>query len=158
MLLTILRDNREQKPWAFSDQPASVSDATISTGDYTLAEFCEHDDELDTYQPNFAIERKSGPDFISSITADRQRFRSELERAAEWEEPMPVLIEHPMTTFKRGLDFMKYRNVSWASVKGTVDSWQRHYNVEFIFTGGRQEAQRRAFELLSSHLLNELLP
>ena len=155
--LTIIRDNREQKPWSFENYPVETTGETITTGDYTLAEFCDHDEENNTYQPNFAIERKRGKDFVSSITRDRDRFLNEVKRAAEWECPMPVLIEEPRTTFKRMQGFMQYRDMSPKQIFGTVEKWERYYNVEFHFVGTRERAQQRAYESLATRLRTNLI-
>jgi ERCC4-type nuclease len=150
-LLTIIRDNREQKGWDFEQFPVEVVDATIKTGDYTLPELCDQD-ENDTYHPTFAVERKGGKDFASSIHGDRDRFKAEIKRASDWEEPLPVLIEEPRRTFKRQSGFMKYNNLHWPQVEGTVDSWEKYYNVDFRFTGGSVRAERIAYDLLSDQL------
>lgn len=156
--MTILRDNREQKPWEFPNSPVETRNVTISTGDYTVAELCEYDDENDTYHPNFAVERKSGPDFIQSITHGRARFKREVRRAEEWDKELQVLIEDSKRTFRDHLDFMQYRDVSSSQVFGTVDAWERYYNVEFEFMGDRESAQREAFDALSSRLGTVLIP
>lgn len=152
-ILTILRDNREQKPWSFENFPAAdTKDVTIETGDYTLAEFCNHDEENDTYHPRYAIERKAGQDFLSSITRDRDRFLAEVKRTADWDSELRVLIEEPRRTFKRQQKFMRYRDVSWPQISGTVEKWERYYNVSFEFVGTRERAQKIAFDALSSRL------
>lgn len=150
--LTILRDNREQKPWEFENFPATMKDATINTGDYTLAEFCDHDEEKDTYYPSYGVERKGGQDFVSSITRDRDRFLNEVKRAADWNSELLVLIEEPSRTFKRQQDFMRYRDVAPSQIFGTVEKWERYYNVEFRFVGTRERAQQTAFDALSTRL------
>lgn len=150
--LTILRDNREQKPWEFENFPAEVVGETINTGDYTLAEFCDHDEDKDTYYPSYAVERKAGQDFVSSITQDRERFLKEVKRAAEWNSELLVLIEEPKTMFKRQRGFMQYRDVAPSQIFGTVEKWERYYNVNFRFAGTRERAQQIAFDALSSRL------
>lgn len=155
--LSILRDNREQKPWSFDDFDAEVRDATIKTGDYTLAELCDHDEENDTYYPRYAVERKSGEDFINSITRDRDRFKGEIDRAEDWESELLVLIEAPRRTFKRQEGFMRYRDVSWASISGTVEKWERYYNVNFRYAGSRERCQKIAFDVLFSQLRANLI-
>jgi ERCC4-type nuclease len=156
VFLNILRDNREQKGWDFEDHPAKVQDETITTGDYTLAEFCEHDEENDTYYPNYAVERKAGQDFVSSVTRDRDRFRDEVKRASDWDSKLLVLIEEPKTLFKRQQGFMRYRDVSPSQLFGTVEKWERYYNVEFKFVGTRQRGMELTFEALSSRLRSVL--
>lgn len=150
--LNILRDNREQKPWSFDNFPANVEGKTINTGDYTLAEFCRHDPEKDTYYPRYAIERKGGDDFISSITRDMNRFKKEMKRASGWESPLLVLIEEPKVIFKRGNGFMQYRDVPSSQIFGTVGTLERNYNVTFEFAGTRERCQQIAFDALSSRL------
>lgn len=155
-LLTVIRDNREQKGWDFDRFPVEVIDATIKTGDYTLPEFCTQD-ENDTYHPQFAIERKGGRDFASSIHGDRDRFEAEIQRASDWDSALRVLIEEPRRTFKRNSGFMKYyNNLYWPQVRGTVDSWGDRYNVEFRFTGSAVRAERIAYDLLSDELRAKL--
>jgi ERCC4-type nuclease len=154
--LNILRDNREQKPWSFNDFSVNTMDETLNTGDYTLAEFCEHDEENDTYYPNYAIERKAGQDFVSSITRHRSRFLKEVKRASDWDSELLVLIEEPKRLFKRQQGFMRYRDVTPASIFGTVEEWERFYNVEFRFVGTRQRGQQITFDTLSSRLRAQL--
>lgn len=155
--LNILRDNREQKPWKFGNINATTEDVTLSTGDYSLADLCDYDEKNDTYNPKYAIERKAGQDFVSSITRNRNRFMAEIRRASGWDAPMMVLIEEPKRLFKRQQDFMRFRDVSWSQIKGTVDEWEKHFNVSFHYTGSRERAQGVAYEALQSQLRSELL-
>lgn len=151
--LTILRDNREQLPWEFDDFDVSVKDVTINTGDYTLAEFCDHDKRNDTYHPRYAVERKGGEDFIQSITYSRDRFEEEIKRASDWDSPLLVLIEEPETTFRRMRGFMEHHpKIVPKQIFGTIDSWERYYNVKFKFTGTRGRAQQEVVDSFSSRL------
>lgn len=157
--MTILRDTREGKPWEFDEFDVTLKDVTLKTGDYTLAEFCEVDDN-DTYHPVYAVERKSGSDFLSSITSQRERFRAEIKRASDWACPLKVIIEEPKEPSRYQDDyFMNYVDISRSQVFGTVDSWERNYNVSFIFAGNRGRAQRKAhaslLAQLRSHLISE---
>jgi hypothetical protein len=86
-MLTITIDTREQAPWPFGywagDQwipLAETQRGTIPAGDYALAG--------DEY--GFALERKSLPDYVSTVTRDWDRFRRELDRMAEM--PARVVI------------------------------------------------------------------
>lgn len=152
----ILRDNREQKGWEFENHPVVISDETINTGDYTLAEFCDHDEEKDTYYPDYAIERKAGEDFVKSITIDRGRFLDEIKRASEWDSELIILIEESKTFFRRQRGFMKYRDVSPNQIFGTVNKWERYYNVDFRFAGNRERCQQIAFDTLTTRLRSHL--
>jgi len=105
----------------------------------------------ETY-PNYAVERKAGQDFVSSVTRDRDRFPAEVKRASDWDAPLRVLIEEPKRLFKRQQGLMRFRDVAPASLFGTIDSWERSHNVEFTFVGTRERGQRLAFDALSSRL------
>lgn len=154
--LKILRDNREQKPWNFENVAAEIEDVTLTTGDYSMEEFCNYDEGNDTYTTNYAIERKAGEDFVNSITHSRDRFLNEIKRASDWDSELQVLIEEPKTLFKRQQGFMQYRDVSPAAIFGTIEDWERYYNVKFRFVGTRERGQRIAFDALSSRLRSML--
>lgn len=151
-LATFLVDTREQQPWMFEDYPVSTSRETLRTGDYTVAEFCDYDDDLDTYLPQFAVERKSGPDFLQSITHRREQFKAEIKRASDWPVELKVIVEEPYTTFEQNMGFMTHRNVSPSQVTGTVEVWNQHYNVDFSFAGTRRRAEELAFDTLLTYL------
>lgn len=154
---TILEDNRERKGWSFDNYPVDVEEATLNTGDYTVAELCDYDPEKDTYYPNYAIERKSGEDFIESIKWNRDRFKREIKRASDWDSPLMVLIEEPIMIFKRGHGFVQFYNITRSEIFGTVNEWERYYNVTFNFLGTRERCQKRAFESLGTKLRASLL-
>lgn len=151
-LTTILCDTREQKGYDFEGYPVETDRVTLTTGDYTLAEFCEHDDDLDTYHPTLAVERKSAGDFLSSITADRKRFKNEIKRAEDWNEPLEVVVEEPWTTFTHNLNLMQYRDISPENVEATIQTWAEHYNVNFHFFADRVTAERFTYDTLMAWL------
>jgi ERCC4-type nuclease len=148
---TVLRDTREQRPWTFDTLPVETRDATLSTGDYTVPAYCTHDSELDTYRPHFAVERKSGPDFLTAITWERDRFERELQRAIEWPHPLPIVVETSWQTLLRNRGCMARRDIHPSQVMGTITAWSRHYNVAFHFVDTRQRAMLCAFLLLVRH-------
>lgn len=150
---TVLRDTREQRPWTFDSLPVETRDVTLSTGDYTAPRYCTHDPELDTYRPHFAIERKSGHDFLTAITWERDRFERELQRAAEWSHPLPVVVESSWQTLLGNRGCMARRDIHPAQVVGTVTAWARHYNVAFHFVETRRRATLCAFLLLARYSL-----
>lgn len=147
-LLDVLVDSREQKPWTFQGYPVTTREVTLRTGDYTLAELCDYDPEVDTYHPQYAVERKSGKDFLGSMTHRREAFKAEIKRAADWPEAMEVLVETPWETFADERDFMRYRDVHPNQIKGSKDSWEKWYNVEFTFCRDRAAAEQEAFDTL----------
>lgn len=147
MLFTILVDSREQKPFTFESYAiVETQEATLNTGDYTLAELCDEEDG--TYYPNLAVERKAGQDFLQSVTTNRDRFSDEIDRAEDWAEPMPVYIEEPWNTYKYSTGFMQYRDVHPNAIQGTVEAWTEYKNVEFHFFSGRERAQQETFDIL----------
>ena len=148
-VFTILADNREKKGWPFTSYPVEVRNVTLETGDYTIPEVCEYDERLDTYIPKFAVERKSGADFLQSITHHRDRFKAEIKRAEDWDSALKVNVEEPWTTFQnRYSDLLKFRKVYPNQIEGTVREWEKWYNVEFNFYWDRAEAEQDTFDTL----------
>lgn len=86
--MVIIIDTREQRPWAFPPDVA-VEIGTLRTGDYAL-----QGDEA------FAIERKSGDDFVGTISTGWHRFVKELNRmdAANFAAKV-VIVETDFETF-----------------------------------------------------------
>jgi ERCC4-type nuclease len=150
--ITILRDTREQKPWEFDDLDADCRDVTLTTCDYTLEEFCFHDSELDTYIPTYGIERKSGNDFVGSITHTRDNFEEEIARASSWDSPLLVLVEEPRDPNRYQEDIFEWYDISRETALNTVESWERYKNVRFQFTGNRKRAQQIAYSSLRTQL------
>jgi ERCC4-type nuclease len=154
---TILRDTRERRPWVFEDYPVETLDVTLSTGDYAVPTHCDHDPETDTYHPRFAVERKSGHDFLTTLTWERERFKRELRRADGWSQPLPVVVETSWETVLRNRGCMARRDVHPNQVAGTVGAWTDHYNVTFHFTETRRRAELCAFLLLVQNSLLQRL-
>lgn len=153
----VLRDTREKHPWTFDECAVETRDVTLSTGDYAIPADCTHDPEADTYHPQFAVERKSGHDFLTSLTWDRDRFTSELQRAAEWSQPIAVVVEASWQTLLRNRGCMAWRDIHPNQVVGTISAWTRHYNVTFRFTESRRRAELCAVLLLVRHRLRRRL-
>jgi ERCC4-type nuclease len=145
---TVLRDTREQHPWTFDECAAETHDVTLSTGDYAVPADCTHDPESDTYYPRFAVERKSGHDFLTALTWERNRFTSELRRAAEWSQPMAVVVETSWQTLLRNRGCMAWRDIHPNQIVGTLSAWTDHYNVAFHFAESRRQAELCAYLLL----------
>lgn len=148
-LFTILADNREQKPWGFESHPVERQDVTLATGDYTVPELCDYNEDRDTYYPMRCVERKSPDDFLSSLFRSRDRFQQEIKRASTWDEPLEVVIEAPRQSFVgRYSESLQYRSITSQQVERTVDSWADHFNVEWVFCESRDAAERYTFETL----------
>jgi len=149
--LVILQDTRERQPWEFEKLPVETREATLSTGDYTVPCLTEREDE--THHPRFAIERKTGSDFLNALTWERERFEAELSRAREWPEPLVVVVEEPWSTFDLDRGLMDARDVRPAQVEGSISAWLSRYDVAFHFARSRRRAQWYAFCLLSHRVL-----
>lgn len=154
---TILRDTREQRPWTFDGCGIETRDVTLATGDYTVSACCARDPETDTYWPAFAVERKSGHDFLTSLTWERDRFKAELRRASDWAQPLSVVVETSWETLLRGRGPAAWRDVHPNQIVGTVSAWGRQFNVEFRFTENRRRAELCAFLLLVRHGIDRRL-
>ncbi len=135
----IVIDTREQQPYRFLCE--SVRSA-LKTGDYSLI-------GLETI---IAIERKSLNDFIGCITASRERFENELNRADSLER-FWVVIESTLTSIEKGL----YRSkVNPESVLGTLAAWSNRHKVSFVFADSRQAGQKMTERLLKHAWLEHL--
>lgn len=154
---TILRDTRERRPWTFDGCAVETRDVTLATGDYAVPSDCAYDPDADTYHPRFAVERKTCHDFLTALTADRDRFKAELARAADWAAPLAVVVETSWETILGGRGCMVRRDVHPNQVAGTVAAWTRHHNVAFRFTQTRRRAELCAFLLLVRHNLRRRL-
>ena len=87
--MVIVIDTREQRPWSFPPDVA-VEVGTLKTGDYAL----KGDED------NFAIERKSGDDFLGTISTGWPRFCRELKRMDEaCYQAKIVIVETDFETF-----------------------------------------------------------
>jgi ERCC4-type nuclease len=148
---TVIVDTREQAPYSFLGYTETVSRTVkgekhseeipvvvrsivrgLPTGDYSL----------EGYEDRVSIERKSIPDFVSTITAGRERFVRELERGEEFEF-FAVLVEGTLD------DCLAYtRDETEASPKSvyrSVIAFEIDFRARFIFETSRARAERRTF-------------
>ena len=140
---TIIIDSREQAPFTFhgiserkKDEEIPVIVKTrrkaLATGDYSL----------DGFEDLISIERKSISDFVSTITADRERFKRELVRSLELDF-FAVIVEGTLE------DVLRYaRDKTRASMKSiyrSVISFEIDFRAHFIFEGSRARAEKRTF-------------
>lgn len=155
----VVVDTREQLPWHFTGitQPAPstgepvpvivplVTDRALASGDYSL----------DGFEQLIAVERKSQSDFVTSITAGRERFEREFERLAVIGSAPAVLGETPRGAahvvvecdWLELLNLPETSQVSPRAIVGTVAAWSQRYGVHFWFLPGRRAAERFAFYL-----------
>lgn len=85
--MKIVIDTREQRPWGFPPH-VFVSRGTLKSGDYALKGDEEH----------FAIERKSGADFLGTISTGWPRFCRELKRMESFPARV-IVVESDFETF-----------------------------------------------------------
>lgn len=129
---TIVRDSREKKPYSFDGY--DVVTKKLDTGDYTI----------EGYEDVFAVERKSLPDLLKSITWDRDRFKNEIVRADEL-LGFVVVIEADVQTV---LNWNYDRKVHPNSVIGTIENWSSYHNVDFEWCGDRRNGESKTVENL----------
>lgn len=88
-MIHVIIDTREQQPWAFPPDHATVRRAGLKAGDYALV----GDD-------GYAIERKSREDFAGTISIGWARFLRELDRMKDAGfETRPIVVESDLEAF-----------------------------------------------------------
>ena len=133
--LIITVDTREQAPWTFERLNVITTRGTLNVGDYAAAGV------------PFSIERKSGPDFLSTITWGRERFQRELARM-QGAGGGAIVVEASLAELLYGPDNRRGQRVHPNSVLGTVAAFQARYGVPTLFGGTRDLAERLAYHLL----------
>ncbi|KXK28787.1 MAG: hypothetical protein UZ01_02527 [Candidatus Brocadia sinica] len=119
--LVIIRDTREQKPLVFPN--AKVKDAKLQTGDYSL----EH------FEDKITIERKSLSDLLQSLSAERKRFMSEVQRMRAFEYA-GLVVEASLADIYRGV----WRNaISVGSVVGSLQALSAKHGLHVLFACDR---------------------
>lgn len=119
----ILTDTREQTPLPFEHCPTIRT--TLQTGDYTAHGM----------QDRLAIERKSIPDLLRSISQERERFMRELERLRGY-QTRALLIVGTRSELKAA---MEKRDTHVESVKGTLATIAALY-CPILYAATPQEA------------------
>ena len=135
--MIIIRDSREQSPFHF-DHPrfdgVGVKVFGLKTGDYSIEgmeNFC-------------AVERKSMPDLLQSMSTGRERFEREMIRSIDLEAYM-VVIEEPF----RNLGCKEYQShMNRKAAIQTVYSWLSKYRCSFLFAESREGAEYATFHFL----------
>ncbi len=102
----LIVDTREQLPLTFTHLDAVRG--TLTTGDYSV----------DGLQSRFAVERKSTPDLVGSLTQGRDRFMRELERMRGVDFARLLIIGTPVELAA----CLNRRAVTAASIIGSLES------------------------------------
>lgn len=139
----ILIDTREQTPLFFRKE-LTKKVAQLNYGDYKL--------ERDLLDQKLVIERKSLPDFVSTLSTGFDRFSREIERATNDNSYIVVLIE---SSLKNALNFKRLNLVS-PKIAITEDYvfhnvrqlLQTYKNIQFLFSENRDESSRLVEKIL----------
>ncbi len=119
--MRIVIDSREQTPLDFSKYDCTVEIGSLTTGDYSLHGL-EH---------LIALERKSLPDLVSSLSSGRDRFEREIQRGTGMEF-FAVIIEGSMEDVRAH----NYRSqMKPHAVLQSVLTFQIRYGIPFIWAG-----------------------
>ena len=134
MLLPIVVDTREQRPFAFHGRPVAVRVCALEAGDYSLAGF----------ERRIAVERKSLVDLVGVLGRDRERFVRELARLRGY-DCAAVVVEEPEIMLRTG----RYRgglnpSAAWQS----VIALSARFRVPFFFCKDREDAEGVTFDIL----------
>lgn len=122
---TIVVDTREQHGYSFS-RPAITR--KLDAGDYSIAGL----------EGRVAVERKSLPDFVQTVTHSRTRFREELRKLAAYDHAC-VVVEAPLRDVLEGA----YPSAAHPNaVLGTILSICIDYRTPVFFCGDRQTARQ----------------
>ncbi|MHB9038634.1 MAG: ERCC4 domain-containing protein [Armatimonadota bacterium] len=132
--ITVIVDTREQQGYSFPCERFVTVRQALPAGDYSLAGL----------ERDVAIERKTLEDFVHTVIRDRDRFRRELLKLAEYDRACVVV--------EAGLDDIvarAYRSGAHpASVVGAALSIIVDYGIPVFFCSNRQCACRFVEEFL----------
>lgn len=123
--LVIIVDTREQKPYVFKDH--RVVFKALKTGDYSV----------EGYEHYFAIERKSFPDFIHSITVDRRRFEEEIRRGRRMRF-FCIVVEFDCRNCWSSFTESK---IAKKAIINTALLWSFKHGVPVYFAGNRTQGK-----------------
>lgn len=143
---TVVIDQREQAPFGFRNIRASAANGNapiavptdttlLATGDYSIA-------GLEAF---VTVERKSVSDLVGTLTAGRERFEDELERASKMECAW-VVVEGGWPEIMQRI---AERKVAAKSITGSMIAWQMRYPTIHWWTC----ADRRMAEVITFRLL-----
>jgi DNA excision repair protein ERCC-4 len=139
---TIVVDTREQLPWRFDTRlvrellgrPIATVRGTLAEGDYAVQGM----------EGVVAIERKSLPDFVMSVTTERPRFWAELERLQPY-RVRAVVIEASVVD----VEVQAYRSQARPqSIIASALAISADFGIPVVWSGCRESAEYHAAWLL----------
>jgi len=125
--ITIVIDTREQQPYSFDPERFETVRRALPAGDYSLV----------GSETRVAVERKSMPDFVSTVIRARKRFHAELRKLAEYEHAC-IVVEGSLR------DLLEGRYLGGAhpnALLGAVVSICVDWGIPVYFCGDRQCAK-----------------
>jgi DNA excision repair protein ERCC-4 len=132
--MRIVVDTREQTPWTFEGQGATLVRAKLTAGDYSVVGL----------ERRVAVERKSLDDWCGTVLRERTRFYKELELLRAYDFRC-VIIEAGVREIMEG----RYKSqVRPESVLGFIAEISVCQAVPVYLGGSRAEAQLLAGALL----------
>lgn len=140
--MNVLTDTREQRPLDFTRWPEiTVTTATLRAGDYSLVGF----------EGRFALERKSLPDLVASVTTHRERFERELQTLRGY-DIAAIVVEADMGHVLRH----EYRSQATPdSVLQSLAAFQVRYRVPTLWAGSPQGAAYMVRALCRHYLADQ---
>ena len=120
-----------------------------------FGDYCLNDREK---TGNCYIERKSVPDLIGTLSSGLERFEKEIERAAEEDAYLVILVERKL---EECLAFNRLPYVYKKNTRVTPDFifhnirslLQKFPHIQFLFVDGRKECVRIVKKLLLTKIL-----
>lgn len=135
----VVCDTRESKPLMLGS--ANIIIKKLNFGDYAILN-----------NENTAIERKSLPDALGTLSSGFERFCREMDRVVKSDGYLVVLIEDSFAHFK-GFNYLNYIH-SKASPEFIMSRVRELYlkypnNIQFLCSGSRSESERLIPKILS---------
>lgn len=140
--MIILVDTREQRPFAFADNPrfegVIAKPATLTVGDYSLPGL----------EDKIAVERKELGDLIQCLGFERERFERELARARGLDAFM-VVVEASYVDIAHG----NYRSrFNPHAALQSIAAFMCRYRCPFLLAGTRAGAEYATYSFLRQYL------
>jgi len=132
--ITVVVDSREQEPYSFDPEKITAVRKALPAGDYSLAGL----------EDRVAVERKSLPDFVTTVIRGRKRFHRELQKLAAFEAAC-VVVE---CNFRDLVDGRYRSDAHPHAMIATVVSIVVDFGVPVFFCSDRQAACRFVEEYL----------
>ena len=128
--MRIIIDTREQCPLDLSLYDCTTESGTLYVGDYAPAGL----------ESLVAVERKSLPDLVASLTSGRERFAHEMERSRG--VALAIVIEGSLSQVRRH----EYRSKAKPhALLQSMLSWSIRYGVHFLWCDDAAGAAYHAY-------------